>query len=345
MSKNNLIEELRKRIMVLDGAMGTMIQKYNLDEKNFRGQIFSSHPVLLAGCCDVLVLTCPEIVAEIHDDYLSAGADIIKTNTFNANFMSLKKYSLEDYAFDINYTGARLAVGRRNEWYQKTGMYKYVAGCVGPGALSLSKEMVNIDENGDGDIKVGSPLYDEFVKAYRDQCLALMKGGVDVVLLETVYDIVNARAAIDGFLNASAVLFGESGRSLPLMISMTLKEDGHLYSGQTLEQAISLVSYANPISIGLNCVLGSNLLKCWLKILQEYPFFISIHPNGGLPTDTLAYSASPESFARKLGGFLKKGWLNIVGGCCGTTPEHISQISKKTKAFKPRRNIRSKFFK
>lgn len=312
-------KELSQRVLVLDGAMGTMIQHHNLTENDFRGTRFANHSVNLKGCNDLLCLTRPDIIAGIHRQYLLAGADIIETNTFNANTLSMGEYQLPDSVVDeINLAAARLARAEVDRLKAETGRLAWVAGSVGPGNISLSIAATTASGH-----KV---TFDEVAEAYRRQAAKLIEGGVDLLLLETIFDTLNAKASIYGVRQAIA----ESARpDIPLMISVTLTEQGRTLSGQTLKAFVASVAHANPIAIGLNCGFGADMMAPFIEQLQDIPFYVSIHPNAGLPDEMGLYTETPDSMAATIASYLQRGWLNIVGGCCGTTPAHIAAIARE----------------
>lgn len=308
---------LKKRVVVLDGAMGTMIQRYGFGESDYRGADFAEWPRMLKGCNDLLCLTQPDSIAEIHRQYIDAGADIIETNTFNANSVSLSEYGLEEYVGRINRAGAGIARVQAEEAYDKYGRRIFVAGSMGPGNVSLS-----IPENTGS----GKPVtFDDMAAAYKEQAIALMEGGVDLILLETIFDTLNAKAAIAGVKDAMM----ESGRELPLMLSVTLTENGRTLSGQTLDAFVASTLHSGAMSIGLNCGFGAEGMEPYLKQLQKYGRYVSLHPNAGLPDEMGQYEEKPSHMAETMGRYMRKGWLNIAGGCCGTTPEHIRAIAEE----------------
>lgn len=295
---------LAERVLVLDGAMGTMIQRLQFSEQDFRAERFANHPVPLNGCNDVLCLTQPQAIADIHRQYINAGADIIETNTFNANAISLRDYGLEGLVYEINRAGAELA---RNA----AGENHWVAGSMGPTNISLS--LANSDTD-----------FDTLARAYCEQARGLIEGGVDMLLIETAFDALNAKAAIAGIEDARQV----TGRDIPIMISATLTENGRLLSGQTLEAFVITVAHARPLSIGLNCGFGAEGMIPMLRKLQCEPYFLSVHPNAGLPDELGRYTETPEKMAQTVGKILSDRLTNIIGGCCGTTPEHIRLIAE-----------------
>ncbi|MBD5220178.1 MAG: methionine synthase [Bacteroidales bacterium] len=322
---SNITEELQHRVLVLDGAMGTMIQRHSLTESDFRGERFATHPGVLKGCNDLLTLTRPDVIGAIHADYLGAGADIIETDTFNANAISLSEYGLGSYVREINLAGARLAREAVERHHRATGRRAYVAGSVGPSNVSLS-----LPVEADGDPVVD---FDAMAQAYREQCAALIEGGVDVILLETIFDTLNAKAAIYGLEQAMA----DCGRRVPVMISVTLTESGRTLSGQTVEAFLASVEHVAPLSVGLNCGFGAEGMAPWLERLQSAPYYISLYPNAGLPDEMGRYSETPERMAATVGEYLGRGLVNIIGGCCGTTPAHIAAIAALAAKAEPRK--------
>ncbi|MDE6271865.1 MAG: homocysteine S-methyltransferase family protein [Muribaculaceae bacterium] len=289
---------------ILDGAMGTMIQRYGLTEEDFgKGR---------EGCNDVLVLTRPDIISEIHREYLAAGADIIETNSFNANAISLEEYGLRDSVREINLAAARIARDAAREYEGRM-----VAGSMGPSNVALSLPEVAGARGVD---------FDVMRRAYAEQAEALISGGVDVLLLETIFDTLNAKAAIAGIEDA----FDMTGRRLPLMISVTLTEQGRTLSGQTLEAFLAAVSHARPFSVGMNCGFGAEQMGEWLRTLQaarKEGIMISLHPNAGLPDELGNYTQTPGMMAEIMGDYMQRGLIDIAGGCCGTTPEHIRLLA------------------
>ena len=322
-----LMEELRKRILVLDGAMGTMIQKLGLDEVGFRGVEFASHPKQLKGCNDLLVLTRPELIEDIHRQYLAAGADIIETDSFNANAFSLADYGLEDQVERINRAAAMVARRAADAAMEADpGRRCWVAGSMGPTSKSLSM-VAELD--GDGD---AASMFDALADTYRAQALALIEGGVDALLIETIFDGLNAKAAVYAVRRAME----QAGRRVPVMISITLTEAGRTLSGQTPEALIASIAHARPMSIGLNCGFGTDGMVPYLDRLQAVPCGVSLYPNAGLPNALGQYEETPHTMAEKLRPLLKAGLINIVGGCCGTTPAHIAAIAAEAAQSAPR---------
>ena len=317
-----LIEAVDRRMLILDGAMGTMIQRRDFSEKNFRGRRFAKWHCPLKGCNDVLSLSAPVSICNIHRRYLESGADIIETNSFNANAVSLADYGLRDYVTEINFAAARLARKATDEYMSRTGSTVWVAGSVGPTSKSLSIPMDNLQ----------TLDWDGLVDTYIDQCSALIEGGVDALLIETIFDTLNAKAA--GYAARRAM--ERNGRRVPLMFSVTLAESGRTLSGQTLEAFVASIAGFEPLSIGLNCGFGAEGMRRYVDALQPYPFAVSLHPNAGLPNEMGQYDQSPDMMAAQLRPMLVSRRLNIVGGCCGTTPDHIAAMAQVAKSVAPR---------
>jgi 5-methyltetrahydrofolate--homocysteine methyltransferase len=325
----NIEIELEKRILILDGAMGTMIQTYGLQEKDFRDQRHQSHPISLKGNNDLLNITTPDIIKEIHTKYLEAGADIIVTNTLNANKISQKEYETEHLVSEINICGANIARDAVNEISSRNSTRSiFIAGSMGP-TNKLASFPTDINNPG-----FRSVSFDQLVEAYTEQAKALIEGGVDLLLLETITDTLNAKAALFALIQ----LFDVLQKEYPIMVSVTISDvSGRILSGQTLEAFLISISHAPILSVGLNCSLGAKELKPFMKLLDEVsPFFLSIHPNAGLPNQFGEYDQSAEEFCKIIEEYGSNGWLNIVGGCCGTTPEHIKAISKSLTKISPR---------
>ena len=327
---NKEIEQLlAERILVLDGAMGTMVQQYQLEEEDYRGTRFADWPSDLKGNNDLLCLTKPEIILEIHRQYLDAGADIIETNTFNAQVISMADYDMSHLAREINVVAAQLAKQATAEFNLLTpDKPRFVAGAIGPTNRTSS---LSPDVNDPGYRAVN---FDELRDAYRQQAEGLYEGGVDLFLVETIFDTLNAKAA----LFALEEFFVAIGKRLPVMVSGTITDaSGRTLSGQTLEAFLYSVRHIPLLSIGLNCALGADLLRPYIEELAEKaPFYISTHPNAGLPNAMGEYEEGPHEMACKVEGFLEAGWMNIIGGCCGTTPDHIRHIAKHAAMHKPR---------
>jgi 5-methyltetrahydrofolate--homocysteine methyltransferase len=316
---------LSERILILDGAMGTMIQRHDLTEFDFREGYFENHHKSLKGNNDLLSLTRPEIIKEIHRQYFLAGADIIETNTFSGTTIAQADYELESAVYEINYQSAKIAKEVANEFIDKP---RFVAGSIGPTNRTAS---ISPDVNDPGFRGVS---FDQLVLAYSGQINALMDGGVDILLVETVFDTLNAKAA----LYAIDEVFEQRSEKLPIMVSGTITDQsGRTLTGQTTEAFLISLSHMPLLSIGLNCALGASLMRPYLQILNsKAPFAVSAHPNAGLPNEFGAYDETPEMMAAQIETFLEEGLVNIIGGCCGTTPEHIAAISSLAKNYKPR---------
>ena len=321
-----MIEEIIKdRILVLDGAMGTMIPRYKLEEFDFREGAFDNHEKPLKGNNDLLSITRPEIIKEIHRQYFKAGADIVETNTFSGTWIAQADYDLEDAVYQINFQSAKIAKEVASEFTDKP---RFVAGSIGPTNRTAS---ISPDVNDPGYRAIS---FDQLVEAYKQQVEALMDGGVDILLVETVFDTLNAKAA----LFAIDVVFDQRGVKLPIMVSGTITDQsGRTLTGQTTEAFLISLSHMPLLSIGLNCALGANLMRPYLQILNEKsPFAVSAHPNAGLPNEFGKYDESPELMAKQIKEFLDEGLINIIGGCCGTTPDHIKAIADLAVNYKPR---------
>jgi 5-methyltetrahydrofolate--homocysteine methyltransferase len=321
---------LQKRILVLDGAMGTMIQRHLLTENDFRGERFKNHPVNLMGCNDLLSLVRPDIISGIHEQYLSAGADIIETNTFNATRISMADYGLEDYVYEINKRSAELAVQAAQRFTaENPEKPRFVAGSMGPTNKTAS---MSPQVNNPGFRAV---TFDELAENYREQAEGLIDGGADLLLVETIFDTLNAKAALFGIEKA----FEEKGRRLPVMISGTITDaSGRTLSGQTTEAFLISVSHAPLLSVGLNCAMGAKQMRPYLEELSaKAPFFVSVYPNAGLPNEMGEYDELPDRMAAQLKDFVESGFTNIIGGCCGTTPEHIEKFAQVAAEGKPRK--------
>jgi 5-methyltetrahydrofolate--homocysteine methyltransferase len=320
---------LKERILIIDGAMGTMIQRHKLEESDFRGERFKDHKYTLKGNNDLLSLTRPDIIKDIHRQYFEAGADIIETNTFSGTSIAQADYHLEHIIYDLNYQSAKIAREVADEFTQKEpNKPRFVAGAMGPTNKTAS---LSPDVNNPGYRAI---TFDELVKAFKEQAKGLIDGGSDVLLLETIIDTLNVKAALFGIQE----LFDEIGKTLPIMVSGTITDaSGRTLSGQTTEAFLISVSHVPLLSIGLNCALGASALRPYLQVLNENaPFFTSAYPNAGLPNEFGQYDQTPEDMASQIEEFLKEGLVNIVGGCCGTTPEHIKRIAEIAKKYKPR---------
>ncbi|MBZ5858719.1 homocysteine S-methyltransferase family protein [Flavihumibacter profundi] len=326
----DLKKALQERILVLDGAMGTMIQRHRLSEADYRGERFKDWPSDVKGNNDLLCLTQPAIIESIHREYLSAGSDIIETNTFNAQRVSLADYHMESLAYEINFEAAKIAKKAAAEFTAQTpGKPRFVAGAIGPmnKTLSLSPDVNNPGFRG--------LLWDEAVAAYYEQVSGLVDGGADLLLIETIFDTLNAKAAIF----AIKKYFQDTKKpELPIMISGTITDaSGRTLSGQTLEAFYISLMHAKPLSIGLNCALGAADMRSHIEELSHIAScYTSAYPNAGLPNTMGEYDEQPEQTAHFLEDWAREGFVNIVGGCCGTTPDHIRHIAEHVKQFKPR---------
>lgn len=321
-------QQIKERILVLDGAMGTMIQQYNLTESDFRGERFREIQGQLKGNNDLLCLTRPDVIEEIHRRYLEAGADIIETNTFNATRVSMADYHMQDYCREINLEAARLARRLADEYTQKNPEKpRFVAGSVGPTNKTCS---MSPDVNNPA---FRALTYDELLEAYCEQMEALIEGGVDAILIETIFDTLNAKVAIQ----AAELSMQKMGRKLPLMLSVTVSDiAGRTLSGQTLDAFLASVQHADLFSVGLNCSFGARQLKPFLEQLaKRAPYYISAYPNAGLPNSLGQYDQSPEEMAAEVKEYIDEGLVNIIGGCCGTTEEYIARYQELIKDAKP----------
>ena len=319
---------LRNRIAILDGAMGTMIQAFKLDEAGYRGR-FKNHPSDLKGNNDLLSITQPEIIKSIHRQYLDAGADMIETNTFNSNAISMSDYKMESLVYDLNLQGARLARSAADEFMAADpGLPRFVAGSVGPTNRTAS---MSPDVNNPA---FRAATFDVLVDAYYEQTRGLMDGGVDLLLAETIFDTINAKAALFAFEK----YFLHTGRRVPVMVSVTITDNsGRTLSGQTVEAFWNSVSHANLLSVGINCALGGKQMRPYVEELSRVaPVYLSCHPNAGLPNAFGGYDETAAETSSVLCDFAVNGWLNIVGGCCATTPEHIRAIAAAVRGIEPR---------
>jgi 5-methyltetrahydrofolate--homocysteine methyltransferase len=328
--RKKLEDALKKRILVIDGAMGTMIQRHKLEEMDYRGQRFKDWPSDLKGNNDLLCLTQPAIIEDIHRQYLEAGADIIETNTFNSQRISMADYHMEDLAFEINVAAAGIAKKAADDFRARNpDKPRFVAGAIGPMNKTLS---LSPDVNNPGYRAVS---FDEVASAYYEQVKGLVEGGVDLLLIETIFDTLNAKAAI----YAIKKYFRDAQRpELPISISGTITDaSGRTLSGQTLEAFYVSVMHARPLSVGLNCALGASEMRAHIEELSEIAScFISAYPNAGLPNAMGEYDEQPEQTAHFLEEWAEKGFVNIVGGCCGTTPDHIRHIAEQVAVIQPR---------
>jgi 5-methyltetrahydrofolate--homocysteine methyltransferase len=321
---------LKERILIIDGAMGTMIQRHKLEEKDYRGEQFKDWATDLKGNNDLLCLTQPAIIEGIHREYLEAGADIIETNTFNAQRISMADYRMEEVAYDINKAAATIAKRAAKEYTDRNPEKpRFVAGAIGPMSKTLS---LSPDVNNPGFRAVS---FDEVCSAYYEQVKALVEGGVDILLIETIFDTLNAKAAIF----AIKKYFRDSNQpELPVSISGTITDaSGRTLSGQTLEAFYVSVMHARPLSIGLNCALGAQEMRSHIEELSQIAAcYTSAYPNAGLPNAMGEYDEQPEETAHFLEDWAQNGFVNIVGGCCGTTPDHIRHIAEHVATIKPR---------
>ena len=318
---------LRQRILVLDGAMGTMIQGYKLDEADYRSERFKDWPRDLKGNNDLLVLSQPAIIQEIHGKYLEAGADLIETNTFNAQRISMADYGMEELAYEMNLEAAKLA-RRAVDQYSTPERPRFVCGALGPTNRTAS---ISPDVNDPGKRNVS---FDELVAAYHEQARGLVDGGSDLLLIETIFDTLNAKAAIF----ACETLFEERNARLPVIISGTITDaSGRTLSGQVTEAFWNAVRHARPLAVGFNCALGAKEMRPYIAELSRVAdCHISCYPNAGLPNAFGEYDEKPHETACILEEFASAGLVNIVGGCCGTTPDHIAHIAEHVRAQKPR---------
>lgn len=325
---------LKERILVIDGAMGTMIQRHKLTEADYRGARFADWPSDLKGNNDLLSITQPEIIKNIHLQYLEAGADIIETNTFNAQAVSMADYNMSHLSYEINIAAAKCARNAVNEYRANHPESKdlggpFVAGAIGPMNKTLS---LSPDVNNPG---FRSISFDEVAEAYYEQVKALVEGGVDLLLIETIFDTLNAKAAI----YATKKFFRDNQlEELPLMISGTITDaSGRTLSGQTLEAFYTSIAHANPLSVGLNCALGANQMRSHIEELSQIATcYTSAYPNAGLPNAMGEYDEEPAQTAHFIEEWAEKGFVNIVGGCCGTTPDHIKHIADHVRKIAPR---------
>lgn len=327
----NIREILEKRILIIDGAMGTMIQRYKLEEKDFRNEALKDHGHPLKGNNDLLSITRPDVIKEIHAQYFDAGADIIETNTFSGTTVAQADYALgEDWVYKINFESAKIAREVADRYTAKTpDKPRFVAGAMGP-TTKLASMSPDVNDPGFRAI-----TFDDLVKAFKLQVKGLIEGGVDLLLLETVTDTLNVKAG----LFAAQEYFEETGKSYPIMVSGTITDaSGRTLSGQTTEAFLISIEHAPLLSVGLNCALGADALRPYLQVLSnKSDFYVSAYPNAGLPNEMGQYDQSPESMARQVEEFCKEGLVNILGGCCGTTPEHIKAIAEVASRYAPRK--------
>lgn len=337
MTRDERIEALKKvaseRILFLDGAMGTMIQRRKFEEADYRGERFADWPSDLKGNNDLLVLTQPDAIREIHEAYLEAGADILETNTFNAQAISLADYGMSDIAHEVNVAAARIAREAADKWTAATpDRPRLVAGAIGPTNRTAS---LSPDVNNPGFRNV---TFEELVAAYSEQTRGLIEGGVDAIMIETVFDTLNAKAA--GF--AVLETFEETGVTLPIMISGTITDlSGRNLSGQTPEAFWYSMRHLKPFSIGLNCSFGAEHLRpAVAEIAALAECYVSAYPNAGLPNAMGEYDETAEEMAGKMESWARDGLVNLLGGCCGSTPEHIAEIKRHAEKFPPRKRAK-----
>ncbi|RZS92230.1 homocysteine S-methyltransferase family protein [Aquimarina brevivitae] len=329
MKKDDLQHILKHRILILDGAMGTMLQQYNFTEDDFRGERFKDWPVPLQGNNDLLSLTQPKAIKEIHRKYLEAGADIIETNTFSGTTIAMADYQMEDLVYELNYQSAKIAKEVADEFTaNEPKKPRFVAGSIGPTNKTAS---MSPDVNDPGYRAIS---FEALKVAYKQQVEALLDGGVDILLVETVFDTLNAKAA----LFAIEEVKEERNVAVPVMVSGTITDaSGRTLSGQTAEAFLISISHVPLLSVGLNCALGASQLTPYLHVLaRKSNFAISAHPNAGLPNAFGEYDQTPDQMTSQIKEYLDKKLINIVGGCCGTTPEHIRAIADMVKDYKPR---------
>lgn len=325
----NIQTEIQKRILVLDGAMGTMLQQYKFSEEDFRGERFKDYPTPLKGNNDLLSLTQPKAIAEVHAKYFEAGADIVETNTFSGTTIAMADYDMQDLVYELNYESAKIAKEVADK-FTKANPEKprFVAGSIGPTnkTASLSPD-VNRPE-------YRVITFNELRIAYKQQVEALIDGGVDLLLVETIFDTLNAKAA----LFAIEEVKEEQNINIPIMVSGTITDaSGRTLSGQTVEAFLTSISHVPLLSVGFNCALGAEQLKPYLQRLSnETEFYTSAHPNAGLPNAFGEYDESPKQMQGYIEDYLKDGLINIIGGCCGTSPDHIKAIAEVANNYKPR---------
>lgn len=331
-TQDQLQNLMAERILILDGAMGTMIQQYKLEEHDYRGERFADWESPLKGMNDLLVITQPKIIADIHREYLEAGADIIETNNFNATASDLVRYNLQDYAYEINVTAAKLARQCADE-YTTLDKPRFVAGVLGPNQKTTS---VSVDVNDPGARAIS---FDDLVEDYALAVRGLIEGGADIILIETVFDTLNAKAAVFAVKTVfDEDLITQGKPELPIMISGTITDaSGRTLTGQVTEAFYNSLRHAKPISIGLNCALGPDDLRQYVaEISRIAEMGVSAHPNAGLPNELGEYDLTPDEMAGHIEEWASSGFLNIVGGCCGSSPEHIREIANAVAKIAPR---------
>ncbi len=332
-----LLQAVNSRVLILDGAMGTMIQRYTLTEDDFRTPELKDHPKALKGNNDLLSLSRPDIIRAIHLEYLKAGSDIIETNTFSGTTIAQEDYGLSHLAYAINFESAKLAREVADAYTQTTpDKPRFVAGAMGPTNRTAS---ISPDVNDPGYRAI---TFDQLAEAYAEQVRGLLDGGVDIILVETIFDTLNAKAAlyaIQAVYEERNIPLDPKEGGIPIMISGTITDaSGRTLSGQTTEAFLISVSHVPLFSVGLNCALGAKELRPYLKVLaQEAPFYVSAYPNAGLPNEFGAYDQGANEMADQVRDFLKEGLLNILGGCCGTTPDHIRALANLAADYSPRK--------
>lgn len=327
---SSILQEINKRILILDGAMGTMLQRFNFSEEDFRGERFANFPHSLKGNNDLLSITQPNAIASIHAQYFEAGADIVETNTFSGTTIGMADYYLEDLVYELNFESAKIARQVADEFTAKNPEKpRFVAGSIGPTNRTAS---MSPDVNDPGFRAV---TFDELRIAYKQQVEALIDGGVDLLLVETIFDTLNAKAA----LFAIEEVKEERKIDIPIMVSGTITDaSGRTLSGQTVEAFLISISHIPLLSVGFNCALGAKQLKPYLKQLSHNTSFnISAHPNAGLPNAFGQYDETPAEMQAQIKEYLDENLINIIGGCCGTNPEHIKLIAEVAKNYKPRK--------
>lgn len=331
--KQQLLALAKKKILILDGAMGTMIQQHELTEADFRGARFADFHKFLKGNNDLLSLTQPQIIEDIHFQYFEAGADIVETNTFNSQTISLADYDMQDLAYEMNVAAAQCAVRARDRYYEKYGndTPKFIAGAIGPTNRTAS---LSPDVNDPGFRNI---TYDELVVAYKEQVEGLIAGGADILLVETIFDTLNAKAAFFAILE----VLEERDLDVPLMASGTITDaSGRTLSGQTSAAFAISLSHIPLVSIGFNCALGAEQLEQYVQILaNESTCLVSAYPNAGLPNAMGAYDQTPEIMGELITTYLQKNIVNILGGCCGSTPSHIRVIADIAAQYEPRKTV------
>ena len=319
---------LEERIVVLDGAAGTMIQRHKLTEDDYRGERFADWGQDVQGNNDLLNITQPDVIAGIHREYLQAGADMIETNTFSSTTIAQADYAMESLARELNVEGAKLARQEADRAEADDGRPRFVAGALGPTNRTAS---ISPDVNDPGARNV---TFDELAKAYREAAEGLIEGGADVLLIETIFDTLNAKAALYGIQE----LFDDTGTALPIMLSATITDQsGRTLSGQTATAFYNSIRHAKPLSVGLNCALGPDLMRQYVdEISTIAETFVSAYPNAGLPNAFGEYDETPESMTVHIKEWAESGLLNVIGGCCGTTPDHIAAFAKAVEGLPPR---------